>query len=168
MALGLHTLLAGPRPPRLLLLDDVDRGLHPAAQRALVLQLQEVASARTKIVCTSHSPYVLDPLPIEAVRIVLADRDTGATTVVRMQDHPEWGKWSKTMSPADFWQYAGDEDRDHSGSSNSLDGCGIGAGSRALAAGFRWPRPPPRRSGSPRTRTWRSRALHPRLCAADE
>jgi len=109
LALGLITILTRPRPPRLLLLDDVDRGLHPSAQRRLILQLQAFASARTKIVCTSHSPYVLDPLPVEAVRVAIADEHSGATSVVAMADHPEWQKWSATMTPADFWQYVGDE-----------------------------------------------------------
>lgn len=110
LALGLLTLLTRPRPPRILLLDDIDRGLHPSAQRELIHQLMDFASARTKIVCTSHSPYVLDPLPVTAVRVVLADPQSGATSIVRLDSHPEWPKWSKSMTPADFWQYVGDED----------------------------------------------------------
>ncbi len=109
LALGLLTILSRAEAPRLLLIDDVDRGLHPSAQRELITQLQEFASARTKIVCTSHSPYVLDPLPVEAVRVVVSAPDTGATQVYELKDHPEWEKWSKTMTPADFWQYVGDE-----------------------------------------------------------
>jgi ABC-type transport system involved in cytochrome c biogenesis ATPase subunit len=110
LALGLLTLLTRPSPPRILLLDDVDRGLHPSAQRELIGQLCGFANARTKIVCTSHSPYVLDPLPITAVRVVLADPQSGATSIVRLDSHPEWPKWSSTMTPADFWQYVGDLD----------------------------------------------------------
>ena len=109
LVLGLLTILSRPHAPRLLLLDDVDRGLHPSAQRRLVTRLMEFATTTTKIVCTSHSPYVLDPLPVSAIRVVVADPDTGATAIHELADHPEWGKWSQTMTPADFWQYIGDE-----------------------------------------------------------
>lgn len=109
LALGLITVLSRPVAPRLILLDDIDRGLHPAAQRKLVELLQHFASTRTKIVCTSHSPYVFDPLSAQQVRVVVSDPDTGATTIHNFSDHHDWPKWSKTMSPADFWQYVGDE-----------------------------------------------------------
>ncbi|MEM9459365.1 MAG: AAA family ATPase [Myxococcota bacterium] len=109
LVLGLLTILSRQPAPRLLLLDDVDRGLHPSAQRTLIIQLQKFASSRTKIVCTSHSPYVIDPLPIDAVRVVIGDPETGATSIHGLEDHPGWSKWSDTMTPADFWQYVGDE-----------------------------------------------------------
>lgn len=109
LSLGLLTILSRRQAPRLLLLDDVDRGLHPSAQRRLIAQLQEFASSTTKIVCTSHSPYVLDPLPVTAVRVVVGAPDTGATSIHELAAHPEWEKWSETMTPADFWQYIGDE-----------------------------------------------------------
>lgn len=109
LALGLITVLSSPVAPRLILLDDIDRGLHPAAQRKLVELLHHFASTKTKIVCTSHSPYVLDPLSPDQVRVVVGDPATGATTIHNLTDHPEWPKWSATMTPADFWQYVGDE-----------------------------------------------------------
>ena len=108
LAIGLHTVLSRPQPPRVLLLDDVDRGLHPASQRILMEQLQELASHRCRIVCTSHSPYVIDPLSPEAVCVVTAD-ENGATDIHPLISHPEWSAWRDSMTPADFWQYVGDE-----------------------------------------------------------
>lgn len=108
LAIGLHTVLSRPQPPSVLLLDDIDRGLHPASQRILMDQLQLIASHQCRIVCSSHSPYVLDPLPPEAVCVVTADQD-GATHAHPLSSHPDWPEWRDSMTPADFWQYVGDE-----------------------------------------------------------
>lgn len=108
LLIGLHTLLSREPSPRVVLIDDLDRALHPNAQRKLVEQLQGLVGPRRKIVTTSHSPFVLDPLPPEAIRLVQTDEE-GATVLGRLTDHPEWPRWEGVMTPAEFWQYAGDE-----------------------------------------------------------
>lgn len=108
LVIGLHTMLARAVPPKLVLIDDVDRALHPNAQRRLIEQLLKLASPFCKVIATSHSPFVLDPLPPSAVRLVQLDA-ADATRVGRLTDHPEWEKWDGAMTPAEFWQYAGDD-----------------------------------------------------------
>lgn len=51
----------------LVLIDEVETSLHPRAQRRLVRDLAERCRERElQIVLTTHSPYVLDELPLEA------------------------------------------------------------------------------------------------------
>jgi ABC-type uncharacterized transport system ATPase subunit len=108
LTLGLHTILAQPSPPRMLLLDDADRGLHPDAQRRLVQQLKQLAERTCPIVFTTHSPYLLDELDPGAVRVVRPGQD-GSCAVSLLTDHPKWQEWSADMSAGEFWQFAGDE-----------------------------------------------------------
>ena len=67
----------------LVLIDDVEAGLHPWVQQLLMLQLQQLALQNDlQIVVTTHSPIVLDSVPSYAK--VFLDRDeTGRVTVRR-------------------------------------------------------------------------------------
>ena len=61
-------------PGALLLIDEVEAGLHPYTQQQAMLELQRIAlRQKLQIVVASHSPVVLDSVPPEA-RIFL-DRD---------------------------------------------------------------------------------------------
>ena len=58
----------------LILIDEVDTGLHPYTQQQLMLELQRIAlRRRLQIIVASHSPVILDSVPLEG-RIFL-DRD---------------------------------------------------------------------------------------------
>lgn len=107
LVIGLHTILSRHPGPKLILLDDIDRGLHPNAQRALIDQLARMTGPQRRLVCTSHSPFILDRLPPDAVRFVMLD-DDGRTRVSRLDEHPEWAEWQDEMNAAEFWLYAGD------------------------------------------------------------
>lgn len=65
----------------LVLIDEVEAGLHPFTQQQTMLELQRLAlRRRLQIVVASHSPVVLDSVPPEA-RIFL-DRDPESAEVV--------------------------------------------------------------------------------------
>jgi predicted ATPase len=106
LAFGVQAILHQLRPPRLLLMDDIDRGLHPKAQRALVQQLKEAAQ-HVQIITSTHSPYILDELPPEAVRVVRAGEN--GTQVRSLTEHPEWQEWKSSMTSGEFWTYVGEE-----------------------------------------------------------
>ena len=108
-AFGIHAVLHQRQPPRILLMDDIDRGLHPKAQRALIQQLQKIStSGDPQIVLSTHSPYVLDELPAESVRVVRSDR-SGGTHVRALVLHPEWQEWESSMTSGEFWTYVGED-----------------------------------------------------------
>lgn len=65
----------------LVLIDDVEAGLHPWSQQLLMLHLQELALRRDlQVIVTSHSPTVLDSVPQHA-RIFLERDSSGAVRV---------------------------------------------------------------------------------------
>ena len=66
----------------LILIDEVEAGLHPWVQQLLMLELQQLALRNDlQVVVTSHSPVVLDSVPPNG-RIFL-DRDEAGRVVVR-------------------------------------------------------------------------------------
>ena len=65
----------------LVLIDEVEAGLHPWVQQLLMLQLQQLALRNDlQIVVTTHSPAVLDSVPAHG-RIFLERGETGRVTV---------------------------------------------------------------------------------------
>ena len=61
----------------LLLIDEIETSLHPRAQRRLIRDLAELCRERDmQIVVTTHSPYVLAELPLEA-RVYLMQGQSG-------------------------------------------------------------------------------------------
>lgn len=65
----------------LVIIDEVETSLHPRAQRRLIRDLARIAREKeVQFILTTHSPYVLDELPIEG-RIYLM-KEAGARMVV--------------------------------------------------------------------------------------
>ena len=64
----------------LILIDEVDTGLHPYTQQQLMLELQRIAlRQRLQIIVASHSPVILDSVPLEGRKFL--DRDEQTTEV---------------------------------------------------------------------------------------
>jgi hypothetical protein len=56
----------------LILIDEIETSLHPRSQRRLIRDLAERCRERElQIILTTHSPYVLDELPLEARAYIL-------------------------------------------------------------------------------------------------
>lgn len=118
LVLGVLTLLHTMPRPHVLLLDDIDRGLHPAAQRLVVESLRRFVDEHedVQIICTSHSPYALDHFKPEEVRVMKSD-SRGRAHCRKLTEHPDWNYWKDTMKPGEFWGSVGEgwvyeEDKD--------------------------------------------------------
>jgi energy-coupling factor transporter ATP-binding protein EcfA2 len=120
LVLGLLTVLMSAPRPKLVLLDDLDRGLHPKAQRDLVAQLRTLLERdpELQIIATSHSPYLVDHLEPREVRLstVLPD---GTIHFAALTDHPEFERWKEAMRPGEFWSTVGESWVGERGAGNS-------------------------------------------------
>jgi predicted ATPase len=81
-----------PVPPRLLLLEEIEEGLHPTRLQLLV-ELLKSQSGRgiEQVIATSHSPYAIAWLKEEDYRYVFLctkDEETGATTITPFSEVP--------------------------------------------------------------------------------
>jgi predicted ATPase len=110
MVLGLLTALMGPARPRLVLLDDIELSLHPAAQARLMEALRAIQKRdpELQIVATSHSPFILNYLDPKEVRMTFL-AENGFARCEKLTAHPEFEKWKDLMAPGEFWSTVGEE-----------------------------------------------------------
>lgn len=76
----LTTLLLQPDPPALLVVDEPELGLHPAAVTILA-EMMRSASSRSQILLSTQSVTLLDEFDLE--ELVVAERSDGATDLRR-------------------------------------------------------------------------------------
>jgi predicted ATPase len=110
LTLGLLTVLMNPKQPNLVLLDDIEQGLHPKAQRELITVFKQIiqANPNLQIIFTTHSPYIIDELEPSQVH-VLSNSKSGFTYVKRLDEHPD-AEWAKqTLTTGEFWNAEGED-----------------------------------------------------------
>lgn len=102
--LALLTAALGHDAPNLILLDDIERGVHPRAMVELVRLLQRTLEEvpDLQIVATTHSPDLLDQLEPAQIRL-LSLGDDGLTRCVAMNEHADFDAWRDVMSPGEMW-----------------------------------------------------------------
>jgi len=110
LTLGLLTVLMNTNQPNLVLLDDVEQGLHPTAQRDLIAVFKEILqdNSNLQIIFSTHSPYIVDQLIPSQVH-VLSNANSGFTHSKRLDEHPdvEWAK--QTLTTGEFWDAEGED-----------------------------------------------------------
>ena len=96
-------------PAEVILLDDVDKGLHPIAQVEVVKLLQRLVDSRPQlqIVATAHSPFVLDTLDATQMLVASSGED-GYTRIRPMSEHPGWAGQRGAVSLGEFWSDVGE------------------------------------------------------------
>lgn len=110
LVLGLLAVFLGPGHPDLLLLDDLDRGLHPRAQQDLITLLRRLLEQHPEkqIVATTHSPFLLDGLNAQEIRLTTL-REDGSVACGRLVEHAQFEKWKDTMTPGELWSVFGEK-----------------------------------------------------------
>ncbi len=110
LTLGLLTVLMNPKQPNLVLLDDVEQGLHPKAQRELITVFKEIiqANRNLQIIFSTHSPYIVDELTPSQVH-VLSNTNSGFTRSKRLDEHPDVELVRQTLTTGEFWDAEGED-----------------------------------------------------------
>ncbi|HEX4947322.1 MAG TPA: AAA family ATPase [Blastocatellia bacterium] len=114
LVLGLLTLLYSPNTsdpfaaPKLILLDDIEAGLHPLAQRQLMQMLKDFAEKHNRqIILTSHSPYIIDELDAKDVWVMATDKE-GISHTKRLSDHPDAKRALDVLTTGELWDAEGE------------------------------------------------------------
>ncbi len=96
--LALLALFRHPEPPPLIVIEEIENGLDPRTIHLIVDEIQDlVESGRSQVIVTTHSPYLLDLLPLSS--IVLVERVGGVPTFSRPADRDELEGWSQRFAP---------------------------------------------------------------------
>ncbi|MCX4246222.1 AAA family ATPase [Paraliomyxa miuraensis] len=80
-------LLQREPPPSLLCIEEVENGLDPWTVQAVLGHLQQAARRGIQVVVTTHSPWLLDHVPIDS--IIQVRRKDGDTIYERFAERPE-------------------------------------------------------------------------------
>lgn len=110
LTLGLLTAIHGVNKPGILLLDDLDRALHPKAQRELIDLLRGVQATNPEIqiAASTHSPYMLGQMEPNEVQVTYL-RDDGSTACEPLTHHPKFEKWKDEFHPGEMWSMFGEK-----------------------------------------------------------
>lgn len=78
----------------LVVVEEIDNGVHPSRAHHLLKQIQRVAETRSlRVLLSTHNPAMLDALPDNAIpNVVFCYRDPndGASRLVRLEDVPDY------------------------------------------------------------------------------
>ena len=103
--LALLAVLRNPEPPPLVAIEEIENGLDP---RTIHMVLNEIRGAvqggHTQVITTTHSPYLLDLLPLQT--IIVVQRESGGDPVFwRPSDSPEkeMQEWAKDFAPGQLY-----------------------------------------------------------------
>lgn len=110
LVLGLLTVLMNPKQPNLVLLDDIEQGLHPKAQRELMAVFKEILeeNRNLQIIFSTHSPYIIDELTHSQVH-VLSNSHSGFTSCKRLDEHPDMDWAQHRLNTGEFWDAEGED-----------------------------------------------------------
>lgn len=109
-ALGLLTAIHGPDRSELLLIDDLDRGLHLSGQVRLVRVIEAIQEQvpKLQVIATTHSPFQLEGVSPDRVR-VFGLREDGTANARRLSDHPEFARWAAALRTEELWANLGED-----------------------------------------------------------
>ncbi|MEN8218162.1 MAG: AAA family ATPase [Pseudomonadota bacterium] len=95
---ALLALLRHPKPPPLIVIEEIENGLDLRTIYLIVEEIRKVVeSGKSQIIVTTHSPYFLDLLRLE--HIVLVERDkTGQPIFTRPADQNELENWAERFT----------------------------------------------------------------------
>lgn len=88
--LAILTALLTRQPGSLLVIEEVDNGLHPSRAQVLIEMMRELGKKRgIDVIVTTHNPALLDaagPQMIPFITVAHRDPDTGASRLTQLED----------------------------------------------------------------------------------
>ena len=95
---ALLALFRHPRPSKVLFIEELENGLDPRTLGLIVEEIRSaVLSGRQQVILTTHSPYLLDLLPLES--IVVVERIDGEPKFWRPNDDADVQRWKNEFAP---------------------------------------------------------------------
>ena len=101
--LALLALLRHPKPPPLIVVEEIENGLDPRSIHLIVEEIRNaVLEGITQVILTTHSPYLLDLLTLD--HLVLVERDEkGQPCFRRPGNDASLTQWAKEFAPGKLY-----------------------------------------------------------------
>ena len=95
-------VLRHPDPPPLICIEELENGLDPRTLQLVVNEIRSLIEAkRSQVIVTTHSPYLLDLLPMSS--IVMTQRTAKGVTFTRPADTKDVQAWSSDFAPGQLY-----------------------------------------------------------------
>lgn len=109
LVLAYLALPYSPEPPRLILVEEPENGIHPKRLQEVLTILRELAAgpSPTQILLTTHSPYVVDLMQKEEVTLCTKSND-GSIRLTRMADSEAVLEQQSLFTLGEIWTAEGD------------------------------------------------------------
>ena len=105
--LCLLALFRHPEPPPLIIIEELENGLDPRTIHLIVEEVRNVVeSGRSQVIVTTHSPYLLDLLPLWSIVLVEREDDKGPV-FFRPAEQPELDSWLERFGPGKLYTMQG-------------------------------------------------------------
>ncbi len=110
LVLAYLAILYSPRPPRMLLIEEPENGIHPKRLQDVLTILKELVAeqSHTQVVLTTHSPYVVDLFQPEQVSLCTRAQD-GSVRVRRLSESSIVERQQAVFSLGEIWASEGDD-----------------------------------------------------------
>ena len=87
LVLAILTLINLEEPPPVILLEDINRGLHPRLYERIVEFLRTIANeGKTQILATTHDPYLIDEFRDNPEAVVIVEKKDAASTLTNLDE----------------------------------------------------------------------------------
>lgn len=110
LVLAYLTVMHLPQPPRVVLVEEPEKGIHPKRLQDVLAILRELVSQQkqTQIILTTHSPYVVDLFEPEEVTLCQKQPD-GSVAVRRLSESRAVREQLDVFTLGEIWTAEGDE-----------------------------------------------------------
>lgn len=109
--LGVLALAFNPDPPRLMCIEEIDRGIHPRMLREIRDALYRLSYPKAfgsdrravQIVTTTHSPYLIDLFRDHPEEVIISQKHGRAARFERLSDRADLPELLREGSLGDMW-----------------------------------------------------------------
>jgi predicted ATPase len=110
LVLAYLAILHLPKPPRVVLVEEPENGVHPKRLQDVLKILRDLVAEqeRTQVIMTTHSPYVVDLFKPEEVSVCLKDED-GSVSVHALSKSKTVREQLDVFTLGEIWTAEGDE-----------------------------------------------------------
>lgn len=90
LILCILTIIHQENPPPIILLEDIDRGLHPRLFEYMAPLMKDIAERHgINILATTHNPYLIDCFQDDKDAVIIVEKKDGASTLSTLADRLE-------------------------------------------------------------------------------
>lgn len=102
LILAVLTIIHQEKPPPIILLEDIDRGMHPRLFEYIAPLMKDIA-VRTgvNILATTHNPYLVDAFQDDKKAVIIVEKKDGASTLASLEQKLEGIDYDK-VDPDDL------------------------------------------------------------------